>query len=216
MSSCCLSVGGLLLPAVLTCGFTCLDEQIFNQLGSLHFIELLHADTKELKRQVFRILFLHLVVTDDAQDKTALTICAVPRISISTRLLMTIVTVGLLVPDIVSIAVSGLGNISDMLDFLIDRVLQKFVKLPHFLFDLGDVREFDFDGCTEAMAAELRQSELLAVVGAEFNGHDVVCVGGLRARKKPDREWPGLSVLLWFCLRSYAACADMETVVLIS
>ena len=92
--------------------------------------------------------------------------------------LIPIVTVGLM--SVVPIAVSGLGNKSDVLDFLIDRMLQKVVKLLNFLFDLGDVREFDFDGCAEAVAAVLRQSELLAVVGAEFDCHDVI---GMRTQK---------------------------------
>jgi hypothetical protein len=91
------------------------------------------------------------------------------------------------VRTLLTIAVSGLGNKADVLDFLIDRVLQKFVKLLNFLFDLGDVREFDFDGCTEAVAAVLRQSELLAVVGAEFDCHDV-WFWWYVGTKKPDLE----------------------------
>ena len=44
------------------------------------------------------------------------------------------------------------------------------------------------------MAAELGQTELFAVVGAEFNSHDV---GWWDVdTKKPDRDWPGLRVLL--------------------
>ena len=69
------------------------------------------------------------------------------------------------------------------MDFLIDGVLQKFVKLLNFLFDLADFREFDFDGRTEAVTAVLWQTELLAVIGAEFDGHDVYFGGGMWARK---------------------------------
>ena len=78
-----------------------------------------------------------------------------------------------------------------MLNFLIDGVLQKFVKLLNFLFDLADVREFDFDGRTEAMTAVLRQTELLAIIGAEFDGHDVWFWWWDVGTKKPDRDWPG-------------------------
>jgi hypothetical protein len=86
-----LAVGGLLLPAGLTRGgFADFDEQVFNQLGSLHLVELLHADTEELDGQIFGFLLVHFVVTDDAQNKTALTIRAVPRITISWGLLVTI------------------------------------------------------------------------------------------------------------------------------
>ncbi len=43
-------------------------------------------------------------------------------------------------------AVAGAGDKADLLDFLIDRVLEKPVKLLTFGFDLCDVREFDLDG----------------------------------------------------------------------
>lgn len=72
----------------------------------------------------------------------------------------------------------GIGNVAGMLDFLIDTVLQKCVKLLNFGFDLGDVRQFDFDGGTEAVTAELGQPELFAVICAEFDGHNIGCVGG--------------------------------------
>ena len=140
----------------------------------MHLVELLDADTEELKREIFGLLLIHLVVTDDAQDEPALTIRAVPRVSISARLLMTVVTVvGLMSADVAPIAVSGLRNKPGVLDFLIDRALQKIIELLAFGFDLADVREFDFDGYREAVAAVLRQTELLAVVGAEFDCHGV-------------------------------------------
>lgn len=70
-------------------------------------------------------------------------------------------------------AVPGIGNEADLLDFLINRVLEKLIEFLAFGFDLGDVGEFDFDGSREAVAAVFGQTELLAVVGAEFDGHDV-------------------------------------------
>ena len=87
---------------------------------------------------------------------------------------MTVVTVvGLMSADVAPIAVSGLRNKPGVLDFLIDRALQKIIELLAFGFDLADVREFDFDGYRGAVAAVLRQTELLAVVGAEFDCHGV-------------------------------------------
>ena len=70
-------------------------------------------------------------------------------------------------------------------------MLQKFVKLLNFLFDLADVREFDFDGRTEAMAAVLGQTELLAVIGAEFDSHDVwfLVVGCGHEKARPLLAW---------------------------
>jgi hypothetical protein len=95
------------------------------------------------------------------------------------------------------------------LNFLIDGVLQKFVKLLNFLFDLADIREFDFDGRTEAMAAVLWQTELLAVIGAEFDSHDVCFGGGMWARKSQTlRAW--LYVWFWVVV-IYAACASTVT-----
>lgn len=83
------------------------------------------------------------------------------------------------------LTVGALGDEADVLNFLIDGVLQKIVKLLNFLFDLADVREFDFHGRTEAVTAVLWQTELLAVVGAEFDGHDVLLVGCGHKKARP-------------------------------
>jgi hypothetical protein len=65
-----LVVGGLLLPAGLARGgFADFDEQVFNQLGSLHLVEHLHADAKELDGQIFGLLLVQLVVMNDAWMK---------------------------------------------------------------------------------------------------------------------------------------------------
>ncbi len=66
---------------------------------------------------------------------------------------------------------TGRRDVTGVLDFLIDGLLQELVELLHFGFDLGDVTEFDFNGRAEAVAAVLGQSEFFAVVGAEFDGH---------------------------------------------
>ena len=120
MFSCCLAVGGLLLPAGLTRGgFTDFDEQVFDQLTSLHFIELLHADTEELDGQIFGFLLVHLVVMNNTLDERFLAGCAVPGITISWRLLVTIglmttvtaelvgASAGVLMGVTVSVAVTG-------------------------------------------------------------------------------------------------------------
>lgn len=105
MFSCCLAVGGLWLPAGLTRGgFADFDEQVFNQLGSLHFIELLHADTEELNGQIFGFLLLHLVIMNNALDERFLAGCAVPGITISWGLL---VTIGLMASITVELVVAA-------------------------------------------------------------------------------------------------------------
>jgi hypothetical protein len=64
------------------------------------------------------------------------------------------------------------------------------------------------------VAAVLGQTELLAVIGAEFDGHDVGCVGGvLKARKKPDRGWPGLMRGIGCCLSSRLRLTAQNVVV---
>ena len=81
--------GGLLLPpACLTwCWFTDLHEQILNQLGSLHLVELFDANTEKLLGQIFGDLFGDAgVLVDDAKDKTLLAVSAVPGITHSFRL----------------------------------------------------------------------------------------------------------------------------------
>ena len=144
----------------------------------MHLVELLDADTEELVGQIFGFLLVHPVVADNAQDESSLAFGAVPGITNRFRLMMAIGTVWLAL-DLVGAAVAnsltivGLGDEANVLDFLIDGVLQKFVKPLNFCFDLADVREFDFDGRTEAVAAKVGQSELFAIVGAEFDSHDV-------------------------------------------
>ena len=66
---------------------------------------------------------------------------------------------------VVTSSVAGVRHKPDLLDFLIDRLLKKFVKLLAFVLHLGNVSKFDFDGGTETVAAERRESQLLAVVG---------------------------------------------------
>ena len=66
-------------------------------------------------------------------------------------------------------------NVTGVLDFLVNGVLQELVELLDLCLGLGDVGEFDFDGGAETVAAELGQAEFLAVVGAEFDCHGVVC-----------------------------------------
>ena len=112
MCSCCLAVGGLLLPAGLTRGgFADFGEQVFNQIGSLHFIELLHTDTEELDGQVFGFLLVHFVVMDNALDERFLAGCAVPGITIGLLTTVTVelvgATVAILMGVIVPVAITG-------------------------------------------------------------------------------------------------------------
>ncbi len=209
--SCGLAVSGLLLPTRLARRWlTGLDEQVFDELGRLHLIELLDADTEELLGKILGILFGDVgIFVDDPKDETPLTIGAVPGITDSFWLLvltvavLTIITAELVCSSIllgalmtVPIGVRtfiGFRNEAGMLNFLIDAVLQKGVKLLHFDLDLGDVGQFDFDGSAETVAAVLGQPEFFAVIGAEFDGHDVGCVrGGLRCgheKARPCWTW---------------------------
>ena len=72
------------------------------------------------------------------------------------------------------------------MNFLVNGLLEKLVKPLAFRFDLGQIGEFDFDGDAEAVAAEFRQSELLAIVGAEFDSHGgvVVAVDGHKKARR--------------------------------
>ena len=177
MRSCGLSGWGF-LPASVPCGFASFYEQVFDQLRSLHLVELLDAEAEQLLGQVLDFLLVDVVLVDDAQDESLLTIGALP--AVICRPLVPVVTVGMSVGiDVVASAVLrglwrvllGLRNKARVLNFLVNGVLQKLVESLQFSFDLGDVGEFDFDGGAEAVAAVLRQAELFAVVGAEFDGH---------------------------------------------
>ena len=108
----------------------------------------------------------------------------------------------------IAIAIIGRRHEPDVLNFLIDGVLQKFVKLLNLLFDLADVREFDFDGCAETVTAELRQTELLAIIGTEFDGHDVRWWWD-EGTKKPDLV--SLADRVVGVVLIYAACASTGT-----
>jgi hypothetical protein len=88
-------------------------------------------------------------------------------------------------------------------------VLQELVELLNLCLRLIDVREFDFDGRTEAVAAVLWQAEFLAIIGAEFDGHDVWFWWWDVGMKKPDLESLA-SCVVWVVV-SYAACASTGT-----
>ncbi len=183
----------MFLPAGLTGRwFPGFHEQIFNQLGRLHLVQGFYAHTEELLGQIFGYLLRDAgVLVDDAKDESLLTVGTVPGITdrFCLRMLsvavLTTITVDLVGASVVLSMVTvpvglrmaiGLRDEPGLLDFLIDAVLQKCVKLLHFDFDLGDVTEFDFNGSAEAVAAVLGQAEFFAVVGAEFDGHGVCCV----------------------------------------
>ena len=156
MRSCCL-VGGLCSPAGLAgSGFASFDEKILDELTGLHLVELFHAQTEELLGKVLSVFFGDVVLIDDAEDEPLLAIGAVPGIAIGTGvvvpILLTIIdliaaTVAIVGGMTIAVGVGvGTGDETDVLDFLIDGVLQEFIELLHFGFDLGEIREFDFDG----------------------------------------------------------------------
>jgi hypothetical protein len=152
-------------------------------LRRLHLVELPDADAEELLGQILRHLFGDAgVLADDAQDEPALTVGAVPavrgwgcgRTTVAVNRVGS--SLGLLRCCMPVAVAMGRRDEAGVLDFLIDGVLQKFVKFLHFGFDLSDVAEFDFNGGAEAVAAVLGQAEFFAVIGAEFDGHDGVCL----------------------------------------
>ena len=93
----------------------------------------------------------------------------------------------------------GRRDVTGVLDFLIDGVLQQLVELLHFGIDLGDVAEFDFDGCRKAVAAVLGQTELFAVIGAEFDGHNGGCMWWVAMRAQKSQTVIGLAAAC-FCV----------------
>ena len=188
------------------------DEQILNELRSLHAIELSDTDAKELLGQILDVLFVHLVLLDDAQDEPTLTFGAVPDDIAAifgdtgaVDLVRAAVLLWLTVTRAL-VAIAGARNETGVLNFLINGLLEKLVKPLAFRFDLGQIGEFDFDGDAEAVAAEFRQSELLAIVGAEFDSH-----GGwwwrLMGTKKPDRDGLACVCRCWGFGGAYAARA---------
>ena len=166
-----------------------LDEQILNELRSLHAIELSDTDAKELLGQIFDILLVHLVLLDDAQDEPTLTFGAVPdnvaavfRDAGAVDLVHAAVLLWMTIVRALG-AIAGARDEAGVLNFLVNGLLEKLIKPLAFRFDLGQIGEFDFDGDAEAVAAEFGQSELLAVVGAEFDSHGgVVGCGHKNAR----------------------------------
>lgn len=65
---------------------------------------------------------------------------------------------------------------------------------------MGDVGEFGFDGGGKAVAAVLGQTELFAVVGAEFDGHEcgwvLGCVGCGHEKAHEPFQAHGLAVVM--------------------
>lgn len=189
-------------PAVVTSGLTGFDQQLFDQLRRLHFVELLDAKIEELVGQFLHGGFIEVVLVDDALDKSLLTFCAVPVITVSAGQLMTVpvgvvgssVAVGVTVA--VGVRFDAIGFVwheTDLLNLFIDRLLEKGIDPLALGFDLSEIRQLDFDGGTETVAAVARKAELFAVVGAEFDCHDVRWVGG--GHKKADLNGPASLVL---------------------
>jgi hypothetical protein len=126
-----------------------------------------------------------LVLVQDALDESLLAGGAVPdlalRFGLGTVAIGVVSAVscdgvgatvlGRVVVAVGAIRSIALRDVAGVLNFLVNGVLQELVELLNLRLGLIDVREFDFDRRAEAVAAELGQTELLAVVGAEFDSH---------------------------------------------
>ena len=71
-----------MLPAGLACGgFAGFDEQILDELGSLHLVELLDADAEELVGQILDLALVEVVLVDDPLDEALLPVGAIPAVA---------------------------------------------------------------------------------------------------------------------------------------
>lgn len=148
---------------------TNLQEELLNQLAGLHFVQFLDTGTEELLRQVFGLLLGELVFMDDTQNKSALTIRAVPAITsrfdrrtvtvavhwvgVSVRHNMEAMTA---VAAMAAIGPSTIRHETGVLNFLINRLLKQTVESGDFSLYLGDVVEFRLDRGGEAVATVVR------------------------------------------------------------
>lgn len=130
-----------LSPAGSTCRFADAGEKLFNELGSLHLVELLHSQLKELLGQVFHVLLVELVVAYDAQDEPTLSFSAVPVISITIAgfgisvgtVAVAVPVTGVAIASGMTVAIAGtvhavalgVGNKTDVLNLLVNRLLQE-------------------------------------------------------------------------------------------
>ena len=188
--SCCLA-GLWLLPAGLTSGLTGFDEQILNELRSLHAVDLQDTDAKELPGQILDILLVHFVLLDDAQNEAALTFGAVPTCTIRLRLGVYVVAVDLVRAAVLLwmtiaraldavVAVVVRWNKPDFLDVFIDCLLEQLIKTTAFRLDLAQICELSADGDGVLMRGIAGEAELLRVIDFEGDSHGgvVVAVNG--------------------------------------
>lgn len=156
-----------------------------------------------------------MVLVHDALDESLLAGRAVPdlalRFGLGTAAVVAIGVVSAVSGDGVGATVLGrvvvavgairsiaLRDETGVLDFLVNGVLQELVELLNLCLGLVDVREFDFHGRAEAVAAELGQTELLAVVGAEFDSHGaLVWVVGCGHEKSQTVNGAWLERVFW-------------------
>ena len=142
----------MLLPAVLTrCGFASFNQQILDQLRGLHLVEGFDTQAEELHGQILGYLLCDAgVLVDDAKDESLLAVRALPLITDRFGLLVAVLTtiavdlVGAAVVVVtVSIAVGvltiGLRDVTGILNFLINGLLQELVELLDLCLCLGDV-----------------------------------------------------------------------------
>ncbi len=159
-------------------------------MAGLHLVEFPDAEAIELLGEILSVLHLHLVLVHDALDEALLAGGAVPGFTLRFGLgALAVVPIGVgaaVSADLICAAVLGLVVVAigairsiafrdktGVLDLLVNGVLKELVELLDLCLGLGDVRELDFDGGAEAVAAVLGQAELLAVIGAKFDCHGV-------------------------------------------
>ena len=181
-----------------------LDEQILNELRSLHAIELSDTDAKELLGQILDILLVHLVLLDDAQDEPTLTISAVPTYTIRLRLGVCMVAIARAAGAVDMVAATvvlwmtasrALGaivaivvrwNKPDFLDVFIDCLLEQLIETTAFRLHLAQICELSANGDGVLMRGVAREAELLRVIDFERDSHGGVGVA-VNGHKKTRR-----------------------------
>lgn len=77
---------GLTGPATLTRGFLAdFLQQHFDQLRSLHLVQVFDAYAKELMSLIFNVLLVELAFVDDTQDEAPLSLRACPAVPVVGR-----------------------------------------------------------------------------------------------------------------------------------
>ena len=149
-----------------------LGEQIADESAGRQLVELVGGHLEQAPGPCVQLVVRQVQFRGEVVEELALLVGAVPGDRSKRRGRRLVVSVDR------NLAVVVTGDEAGLLDLVVDRSLQELVEARDFGGDLGEVSQFGLDADRELVGGEAGQSQLLAVIGCEGDGHGMGFLSG--------------------------------------